>query len=499
MTDIGLRRAKQGDDSGRLAAARTLRKFRTWVADEPEMISLLVSHGETSRAARFVAEAWEDMSEGYWVARFSASTGENLPAFLQNFEDNPGLRHYAEQLVALAPDQTDAKGDPLAGFPPHAERVVDLARRFSEIEFDDFTLRRKSLARLLNQEGSRQALAPVVAEEWQRIHWPGVGHARNDDALWIASLMAHRLQGLGEQADSGAATFSEIFAGLEQARPGTIFPEYELESWALSMVLGRVMSQLEQMPGEQVLNFLPSFNSWLAQALTYRNFELETAVGAQVLMSWLAGEAGGRQLAEWRDNLDDDLASRWLSGYHDLDEVFLPAQYAINGWEGYFDGPKPVDIRLARERLLCAQRLIEGMLGDPWIASVSKDEIEDSGIYSIIENMGVAAMSEMLPHADALVAASSRGAFRTWLELSRIASGRQELELLDRAIDAALNDEDRIEAKTWKIFALIEARQKTTAVKLFDEIRKPLTKQAEEEGNEKLGETVEEIRDLLGE
>ena len=501
MTDIGLRRAKQGDDAGRLAAVRTLRRYREFVAEAPDMITLLVSHGEANRAARFVAESWEKMSAGYQIARFSASTAEHLPTYLQNFSGDAGLRYYAELQVSLAPDLSSIDGGSVEGFPSHRERVADLARRFSTIEFNDPDLRRMSLKLLLNQEGSQKALQSVVEQEWNKIHWSGLGHATNNEAHWVASLIAHRLTDLSEQSDTGVAIYHEIFTGLEQAKPRLINPDFQLEKWVLPMVQARVMAQLEQMSPERVMKFLPALNFWMAEALTWRGMEQESAVGMQVLISWWAGEAGTRQLAEWRAGLDEEVSKAWLAAYHDNDELFQAVHYAINPLQGHFVlyAASDPDIRGMRERLLRCQRMIEGMLTDPWIAESFREENDWMGIYPLFEENDLASSSDLLLHADALAAASSRGEYRAWIDLSRIASPRGELELLDRAIGAALNDEDRLRGKLEKVEVLINLNQQTAAKVLFEAIRDPLTKLAEEGQDLELSEVLEVLSELVDE
>lgn len=268
----------------------------------------------------------------------------------------------------------------------------------------------------------------------------------------------------------------------------------------MTLIQERALSQLEQMPGDQVVKYLPALNSWLTQALERQNLELENAVGTQVLISTFAGEAGASLIAEWRDRLDDDVVSRWLSDYQDLSEIFLPVFHAIDGWRDYYGYNEPLfdDIKSNREPLLRAQRMTESMLKDPWIAAISKDYLERMGIYAIIEDCGVALASEIHLHGEELVSASSRPAFLNWLDLSRIASGAQQLALLDRAIDAALDDRERLRAKWLKVNALNDAHQMTAAKTLFEEIYEPLAKLAEEDGDEKLSESIREFGERFG-
>jgi len=120
------------------------------------------------------------------------------------------------------------------------------------------------------------------------------------------------------------------------------------------------------------------------------------------------------------------------------------------------------------ERILLSQQMIEVLLKDEWIADWVADHVEQEGIFSLMIETGEATAEEILIMADALVAASSRGAAQTWLDLSRIEAPDAAVALVDRAIGATTDAAERVRYQVEKAAALIAVGRNEEARSLLD-------------------------------
>ncbi len=153
-------------------ATTLLRKYDGHIGSMPQSLAILVRANQPTEAAQLIRSNWPTL-QLEWPStpktRFDVKFAALVPAVYEQLDRND-LRYFAELFFASAFD-VDPKSQANDGLEPDAtnrdERLSKLAERYSEIEFADAALRKRSLVILSLCKATRDSVADQLAAEYK--------------------------------------------------------------------------------------------------------------------------------------------------------------------------------------------------------------------------------------------------------------------------------------------------------------------------------------------
>ena len=142
------------------AVSSIIRKYESSIAQDPQVLALLVSYDKHALAGRLVRSRWNQLRIGSPAGSLVTYDDEfagRIKTFLETLDEQPAMKYFAETVLVAAPDTKGAKGP---GFVDRDRRLEDMASRFGEVTFNSIPMKEHAL--LLLSESS--LAAPYITE-----------------------------------------------------------------------------------------------------------------------------------------------------------------------------------------------------------------------------------------------------------------------------------------------------------------------------------------------